>query len=124
MRQFSWLMAGLMLAAACQPTTPIETAPMRLLTNADLAPVMGKRLELSAAEYVVINADGTLSGDFSGAETRGTWVMRDGYFCRELSAGPTGVQPEDCQLMVRTADGVRVTRDRGKGSSWDYVIAS
>ena len=84
---------------------------------------MGKRLELNENDHLVLNADGSLSGEFGGAVTRGTWVVRDGFWCRELSAGPRGPSPEDCQLWAQEGSSINVTRDQGRGGSFVYEIS-
>lgn len=107
---------------ACQTSGSGVGPDGRLSTEEDFAPIIGQRLIFGDSDFVTINADGTFSGNFSGADTRGTWELRDGYWCRTLSAGPCGAQPEDCQLFVRSGNILTITRDRGNGRSFEYVI--
>jgi hypothetical protein len=109
--------------AGCEAQSTDSMSEMRLSTADDFAPILGKRLMFGDVDYVVINADGTLIGDFGGVDTRGTWELKDGYLCRSLTAGPRGASPEDCQLVVRKGDVLSITRDRGDGPSFDYVIS-
>lgn len=121
MRRFAIIAAVFLAGCEAQPTETM--AEMRLSTSDDFAQIMGKRLMFGDADFVVINANGTLTGDFNGVDTRGTWELKDGYFCRTLTAGPRGASPEDCQLVVRKGNVLSVTRERGNGASFDYTIA-
>ncbi len=117
------LIAALLLAA-CQ-TGP---APMQAVVNgslsseADFATLFGKRLGFGEDDFLTINPNGTLSGEFGGVRTLGTWEVRDGFWCRELTAGPRGPSPEDCQQFVRDGNTLNVTRDRGEGAPFVYTI--
>ncbi len=121
MKRFAIIAAIFLAGCEAQPTDTM--AEMRLSTADDFAPILGKKLMFGDADFVMINADGTLSGDFGGVDTRGTWALKDGYFCRVLTAGPRGASPEDCQLVVRKGDVLSITRERGTGASFDYTIA-
>ena len=73
---------------------------------------------------IVIGSDGSISGVFNGAVLAGTWEWRDGAWCRTLTAGPRGPSPEDCQIWTITPEGeFEITRNRGEGSSFTYVLA-
>ena len=117
------LIAALLLAA-CQtgisPTQAVVDGP--LTSEADFATIYGKRLGFGDADFLTINANGTLSGEFSGTRTLGTWEIRDGFWCRELTAGPRGPSPENCQMFVRSGNTLNVTLDRGEGSSFSYTV--
>lgn len=110
------------LLSACMADDMANGPDKTLSTAADFAPLFGKRLAFSDADFVTINANGTLSGEFGGEDTLGTWELRDGYWCRVLTAGPRGPQPEDCQLFVQKGNVLSITRDRGNGNSFDYTI--
>ena len=118
-----FILVGFVLAG-CQTGQVTETAgAARLSTPADFATLYGQRLTFGDSDFVTINANGTLSGNFSGVETLGTWEVRDGFWCRELSAGPRGPAPEDCQLFVRDGNALNITRERGNGASFVYMIS-
>ncbi|MEM6312327.1 MAG: hypothetical protein AAF754_20070 [Pseudomonadota bacterium] len=106
----------------CNATQDAVSSSMQLSTPEEFATLIGKRLELNPSDYVVINADGTLAGEFGGVDTRGTWTIKEGYFCRELTSGPRGASPEDCQLFVKDGDTLNITRERGAGASFQYKI--
>ncbi len=118
-----FIVAAAVLLAACQPEAMSEMSEKRLSTSEDFATITGKTLKFGDSDFVVINANGTLSGEFAGVETLGTWEVRDGYWCRELSAGPRGPSPEDCQLFVRSGKTLNITRERGEGASFVYIIS-
>jgi len=107
----------------CDVAEEIAATSTQLSTPAEFAPLLGKRLELNENDHLVLNADGSLSGEFGGAVTRGTWVVRDGFWCRELTAGPRGPSPEDCQLWAQEGSSINVTRDQGRGGSFVYEIS-
>lgn len=107
----------------CDVAEEIAPTSTQLSTPAEFAPLLGKRLELNENDHLVLNADGSLSGEFGGAVTRGTWVVRDGFWCRELTAGPRGPSPEDCQLWAQEGGSINVTRDQGRGGSFVYEIS-
>ena len=117
--------------AACQATvadqSTVQVAPQsgatQLATQADMTAVVGKRLvHDSPAQYVITGADGTLSGSWDGVRLAGNYEMKDGFFCRTLSAGPGGASPEDCQLFILEGNKIIGTRNRGKGSSFTYTV--
>jgi hypothetical protein len=119
--------AALAVLAGCQTaTTPATDGYVRLADRASLAPTLDRRLTLagSPSDYVVIRSDGTLEGEFGGVPTAGTWEMRDGYFCRVLTEGtPQAIAAgEDCQISELRGNRLRVTRDRGAGSQFEYIL--
>lgn len=131
MRYFALVPMALLVACA---ETAVEEVAMEeadmagvpIVEEADfLAQVAGNEMALegSPQNTVTINADGTLTGFFGGADLAGTWEWRDGAWCRELSAGPRGPAPEDCQVWVARDGAFDVTRDRGAGGSFTYVLA-
>lgn len=136
MKPHMFLIAGALALAACAETTAdaeMETetmaeesmaadATMQLATQEDLAAIVGKTLDFGEGRSFVISADGTLAGDWGGTPLAGTYEMRDGFFCRTLTAGPGGGSPEDCQLFILNGDMLDVTRDRGNGSNFSYTI--
>lgn len=106
-----------------QVTTAPQTSGVQLATQADMAEVIGKRLvHENPAQYVLLSADGKISGSWDGTPLAGKYEMRDGFFCRTLSAGPGGASPEDCQLFILEGNKISGTRDRGKGGSFTYTV--
>ena len=132
MKPYLILMAGALALTACAETTAeaemaaeptmAADATMQLATQEDLAAIIGRTLDFGEGRSFVISADGTLAGDWGGTPLAGTYEMRDGFFCRTLTAGPGGASPEDCQLLILNGDMLDVTRDRGTGASFSYTI--
>jgi len=120
------LIAGFGLSA-CQAVTetvgPAQAVGKQLETQSDMAAVIGNTLTLGPGQSFVISDNGTLNGSWNGMPLVGTYEMRDGYFCRTLSAGPGGASPEDCQLLVLEGTNLMGTRDRGNGASFTYTIS-
>jgi len=120
MRIFAFVVPFALLG--CDVAQEVASTAVQLTTPAEFAPLLGKRLELNPSDFLTLNADGSLIGEFSGADTRGTWSIKDGFFCRVLTAGPRGPSPEDCQIFVQDGDLLNITRDKGRGSSFVYEI--
>ncbi|RED11252.1 hypothetical protein [Pontivivens insulae] len=124
------LSAATLLLAACAAETSNDEMPMTeetsmgvtIATQEDLQALVGKSLSFGEGRAFTINADGTLAGDWAGTPLAGTYEMRDGYWCRTLTAGPSGPSPEDCQLVVLDGDQATFTRDRGAGSPLVYTV--
>ena len=118
--QLACLVAVCALVAGCQSPAVdedgTENGYARVATEAELASLYGRRLELNPGEFLVVDADGTFGGSFGGNAIDGTWEMRDGYWCRTLEGS------EDCQLWRSDGARVRGTRDRGEGNSFVYTI--
>lgn len=74
----------------------------------------------NAANFFVINGDGTLNGTWHGKALSGKWRWEDKYFCRSLSAPRPA--PEDCQQWSLAAGKARLIRNRGAGKSAVYVL--
>lgn len=101
-----------------------DMAPKQITSEADfVAKVADKKMVLEGTDnFVMINSNGTIGGNFGGSALAGTWEWRDGAWCRVLTAGPRGPSPEDCQIWADQGGGAyTVTRNRGEGSSFVYV---
>lgn len=112
-----FVLLGFDLAEQMAPTST------QLSTPAEFAPILGQRLKLNESDRLVLNADGSLLVEFGGAVTRGAWVVRDGFWCRELTDGPRGPSPKDCQIWTQEGGSINVTRDQGRGGSFFYEIS-
>ncbi|MBO9401040.1 MULTISPECIES: hypothetical protein [unclassified Shimia] len=110
--------------AACQDVPSSGKGKAKqLATQEDMSAVFGKTLTLNAGQSIVILEDGTLSGSWDGTPIVGTYVMKDGFFCRTLSQGPSGPSAEDCQLFVLDGNQLMGTRNRGEGASFTYTVS-
>ena len=122
-----FVFTALLGLAACQTTTDADASSQssvqQLATQTDMSAITGKTLTLNPGQSFVISDDGTLAGTWDGGPLIGTYEMKDGYFCRTLSAGPSGPSPEDCQLLVLDGDQLMGTRDRGNGVSFTYTVS-
>ena len=120
--------ATVIVMAACQTTTDTNAgtpAPgaTQLATQSDMAAITGKTLTHQPGQSIKILADGTITGTWDGKPLVGTYVMKDGFFCRTLTEGPRGPSPEDCQLLVLDGNKIDGTRDRGNGNSFEYTVS-
>ncbi|MES0884900.1 peptidoglycan-binding domain-containing protein [Roseibium sp. SCP14] len=84
-----------------------------------LSEIAGRKLTLDG-NWVVINADGTLEGVFGKKTVKGTWEVKDGYWCRTLTSPASNT---DCQVYRLTPKGLVITRKKGKGKSVTYQVA-
>ncbi|MCK0097739.1 dihydrodipicolinate reductase [Yoonia sp. F2084L] len=77
--------------------------------------ITGKHLTSGGLEFVIY-PDGRISGTADGQKFSGSWVWRDGFFCRkaELEGKDLGV---DCEVIEISNDQMRYTRDKGMGDS-------
>lgn len=114
---------GLALTACQSAPDSGPTGPKQLATQADLSAIVGKTVSFQQGQSFRILANGTIQGSWDGTPVVGTYVMRDGFFCRTLTSGPRGPTGEDCQLFVLDGNTLAVTRDRGTGASFNYTIS-
>ncbi len=100
-------------------TQPVLGQGTRITTEAEFGKsIVGKRLNFGK-DWVTIQRNGKLRGNFGGNATRGVWEWRDGFWCRTLTKPR---QNTDCQTWEAVDGGFKVTRDRGKGRSFTYTL--
>lgn len=77
--------------------------------------ITGKHLTGEGLDFVIY-PDGRIAGTADGKKFYGSWVWRDGFFCRkaELEGEDLGV---DCEVIEISKDRMRYTRDKGVGVS-------
>lgn len=112
---------------ACE-TTPMAGAPAestsmaatRITTSEQFSQmIVGKRLRHKESNWLVIAADGTMSGAFGGAALEGTWQWEGQYWCRTL----TTIRPgSDCQTWSVNGNEITITRERGAGEAANYFF--
>lgn len=68
-----------------------------------------------------VTADGGIDGRAFGRDVDGRWVWRDGYFCREISAGSYKL-PMNCQAVLLAGRTLRFVSDQGRGDSADLRL--
>jgi hypothetical protein len=83
--------------------------------------VVGKTLSFQGNTFA-FNSDGTLSGPWDGQGITGDWTWENGASCRSGAIG-SRVLDRDCQIWVVQGSSATVTRDRGAGGSFVYVIS-
>jgi len=124
---FATLAFAALTLTACQSTTDgaavTQSGGTQLATQVDMEAIFGKTLMAGPGQSLMISANGTLNGTWNSAPLAGTFEMRDGFFCRTLSASPRGAAPEDCQLLVLDGNSINGTRDRGNGASFSYIVS-
>ena len=116
------LVIAVAMIAAC--VTNQSSHPRKKIGNeVVLASIFGKRLTIDAG-YAYINKDGTISGEYGGTKTVGTWEFVDGYFCRALTEGPERAMEnsKDCLLLEIAGKYLHATWKKGKGDSFKYII--
>ena len=115
-----------LLLGACQ-STGIKSNPVYqpVATTDDFAELEGKKLLFTDGQYLVIESDGTIDGFFGGKRLEGTWEVTDGYWCRTFTAGPDYAMknPVDCQQFEKAGNSLKMTRDKGRGKSFNYTIS-
>jgi len=103
-------------------------APLSLAAAEDFATVTDEAAFLELIENkelrhrfvgisLLVEPDGTITGDALGWSVTGTWDWIDGAFCREMDWSGKAID-YNCQLVeVRVATDVRFTVDRGAGEA-------
>lgn len=81
--------------------------------------VVGKKL-VTGNGYSFVNADGTLTGKFSGKKFSGNWIWNGRFWCRNGVLGGKEIG-SDCQVWEIDGNKLRYTRKKGKG---DAVVAT
>ncbi|MDU9006903.1 dihydrodipicolinate reductase [Sedimentitalea todarodis] len=77
--------------------------------------ITGKHLTGGGLEFVIY-PNGRISGTADGQKFSGSWVWRDGFFCRksELDGEDLGL---DCEVIEISDGRMRYTRDKGMGDT-------
>ena len=121
------ILAGLLVAGCTtQPQSDAvvsQSGFQRIETTAQIQPFLNRRLDYQDGMYNVIRPDGTFEGEF-GRRVAGTWQMRDGYWCREITEGVGNVPPSDCQLLEIGGSNLRFTRQKGEGQALDLTLGA
>lgn len=78
--------------------------------------VVGHRQVVDGSGYIEVQGDGTVRGQWNGANVVGSWVWSDGYYCRNLRIGSTETGT-NCQRIDTEGSQIRATNDRGQGRS-------
>jgi len=87
------------------------------------AEIVDKKLIDENGNIFIANADGTISSKLKGGKKfSGSWVWNKKFWCRNgiLDGKALGT---DCQKFEIDGNSVRMTREKGKGSSVIYTLA-
>lgn len=120
------VIVGSALLTGCQqlPVAPeIGEGDFVRITTSDISNYFGKRIDLNG-NYIVIAEDGTFDGTWKDQSIKGTWEMKDDYWCRVLTVfhDSAALNKEDCQLWEAGDNRIRGTRNRGNGKSFIYNL--
>lgn len=106
--------AATLVLSGCMQDGATTAAP-----SAEEAAISGRTL-VHDTNTVTINPNGTFAGRLSdGSDMAGTWQIRDGKWCRTLSA-PARLAGSACQDL--SIEGNQATFTRADGSSITYSI--
>lgn len=87
--------------------------------TADLAGQLAGKTLAAAGGSFEIGTDGSLSGKTAKGETvKGTWAVRDGKWCRKITA-PKRLAGEECQSAVVKGKVLTLTRKDGSTVKFD-----
>lgn len=93
----------------------------RVTSRAEFVALVQDRALRTGGIRLTVAPGGTIDGRAYGFRVTGTWTWNDGYFCREMKAGPQSL-PLDCQVVQRRGDTLRFTAQKGKGDVADLRI--
>tara|TARA_R110002033_G_scaffold215_22_gene2115 strand:+ start:3195 stop:3569 length:375 start_codon:yes stop_codon:yes gene_type:complete len=101
---------------------PLPAAAFEAVTSRDdfVAPVVGKRLTGDGVGLRV-TPDGAITGRGFGFKVTGTWLWRNGLFCRTLTSAIRDF-PLNCQTVAVQGDVIRFRADRGTGDTADLRL--
>jgi len=102
---------------------PLPAAAFEAVTSRDdfVAPVVGKRLTGDGVGLRV-TPDGAITGrGFGFIKVAGTWLWRNGLFCRTLTSAIRDF-PLNCQTVAVQGDVIRFRADRGTGDTADLRL--
>ncbi|GGL57056.1 hypothetical protein [Wenxinia marina] len=113
------LALALALTLAPAAALAFEPVPTR---DAFLSTVVGRPIvhRLLGVE-IVVNADGTISGQAQGWAVTGSWSWEGSYLCRQMDWSGTAI-PYNCQLVEVEPGRVRFTSDHGTGDSATFGL--
>ena len=131
---FVGLCAALALAGCVETSgsTEDKPEPTPITTKAQFAEYYGKKLvhgrdkKYNSEQFVTLSSDGSISGSWDGANVTGSFEIKNGKFCREVTVG-SNASPYQCQTWLR---GVGETdsniiygfRSEGAGDNFYYTI--
>ncbi len=100
------------LAVALLPGTAL--ALERVSDRDDFLSLVQGRTLTSMGIALRVLPGGQIEGRAFGADVRGRWQWRDGFFCRELFAAGRAY-PLNCQTVVADGNSLVFTADEGTG---------
>ncbi|MEO9460978.1 MAG: hypothetical protein ABJG56_18490 [Lentilitoribacter sp.] len=113
------LSIGLAMACLALPTSVFADDYKAIKSESQFKElVIGKKLWLKNNHFTA-KANGKVVGNFNGNRMKGSWVWRDGYWCRTLT---THSQNTDCQKWETNGSDFRVSREKGSGTSFIYTL--
>ncbi|MEW9919880.1 dihydrodipicolinate reductase [Marimonas sp. MJW-29] len=109
------------IAAVIGLATP-AFADFQQITSRDdfLRLVGGKTLTRPLVKLQVL-PDGRIAGTGASWEVTGQWSWENGYLCRSLKWGGDDLG-YNCQEVKTDGARVRITSDKGKGDSADFLL--
>ena len=110
--------------SACETTMPptdtMVVASTEITTLAQFNElIVGKRLRHAESNFVIIQSDGSMTGEFGGNTLEGTWQWEGKYMCRTLTTIRPGT---DCQAWSVDGNEITIVRDRGTGDAATYFF--
>jgi hypothetical protein len=113
MRIFTLLTATATVLALSSPLLAGDLKKVR--KQADfVAMAAGHKYYDDKGNWVMINADGTMTGKWNKKKLVGAWNWQSRYFCRNIVLGGNKL-PTDCQEMYLSDTQLQGKRKKGKG---------
>jgi hypothetical protein len=116
-------MRACVILLAAITALPAQAEFVRIVTVESFRETVTDRVfgDGTGVNVATINGDGTIAGSYEGSAIDGTWVWRDGFFCRDIVYAGRD-RGSECQMIEVDGTTLRVTGDLGRGRSGDLTF--
>lgn len=115
------ILSAMALGVLCMSPAHSE-AMKRIKTEADYrALIVGNTFGNEKGDWVTVNADGSMNGQFGGKEFSGKWLWKGSYWCRNGVLGGQEIG-SDCQVVEFDGRTLRNVRKKGKGDTALFTL--
>lgn len=109
------------ITALMVSTSPLQATANdfeRVKAKTEFNRIIAGRKAVADWGWVISQPNGTIVGQVNGDKAAGSWEWKNGFWCRTINIGSTGM-PYDCQAVFLKGNTVVFIRDNGQG---DQVV--